>query len=179
MKWSLQQLQKYRTKGLELQEDADLSSILERDPEILNVSPIHVTGRADIGSDAVTFHLHVSGHLILPCARTLKEVKFPIDIHTIETFVANDLLDPDEEAEDEIHQIEGDRVDLLPVIEELVLLEKPMQVFSEEDLEEELPSGKHWEMLTEEQARQQVELEEKKPDPRLADLAKFFNQDKS
>lgn len=167
MKWTLSQLQKYRNKDFLLDETIRIDEIKQSDPTIRDVSPIHVTGRADIGSTKVTFHLKIEGYLILPCSRTLVDVKYPIHVETTETF----LLQVSEfELEEEAHQIKGDSIDLMPVIREILLLEVPMQVFCEEDTSKDAApqSGKDWEIIREED-------QSKKIDPRLAGLAKFFD----
>ena len=87
MKWTISQLQKIRDKDLQLDELVDVLDIRERDQQIRDVSPIRVKGRADISSTEITFHLHLSGELTLPCSRTLVDVKYPIDIDTKETFL--------------------------------------------------------------------------------------------
>ncbi|MCP3741741.1 YceD family protein [Rossellomorea sp. BNER] len=179
MKWSIIQLQKFRDKGLTLDETVTLDELKTRDPEIRGVSPISIKGRADISSDRVTFHLNITGTLILPCSRTLVDVGYPININTTETFLLKST-DYEDFEEEEIHQVQGDVIDLKPVVLELLLLEVPMQVFSEEARDDDnLPSGKNWEVLTEDQLQQAEQEEEKKVDPRLADLAKLFEQDKN
>ncbi|UTE71197.1 YceD family protein [Rossellomorea marisflavi] len=178
MKWSIIQLQKYRDKGMPIDETVDLNDIKEIDPQVIRVSPIHVTGRADIASNRVTFHLHIEGKLVLPCSRTLVEVDVPVDLHTIETYLLDERA-YDMYEEEEIHRIEGDVIDLKPAIRELLILEIPMQVLSDEAREQnEMPSGKDWEVMTEEQAHAVDKEEEKKVDPRLADLAKLLDQNK-
>ncbi|MGM0844487.1 MAG: YceD family protein [Bacillota bacterium] len=179
MKWSIIQLQKYRDKGMPLDETVDASEVKALDPQIRDVSPIHVTGRADISSDKVTFHLHIEGQLVLPCSRTLEDVYFPVDINTVETYLLK-ANEHDQYEEEEVHRIQGEVIDLMPAINELLVLEIPMQVFSEKAKDDEnLPSGKNWEVITEEQAIQAEEEEEKKVDPRLAGLAKLLEQDKN
>lgn len=70
-------------------------------------------------------------------------------------------------------------VDLTPVVEELLLVEIPMQVFSEDALEmSNLPRGKEWEMKTEEGNLLEQIAKEPKVDPRLAGLANFFDEKK-
>jgi uncharacterized protein len=179
LKWSIIQLQKFRGKSLELNEDVDLTEELKhQDPQIRDATPIHVTGTASITSEKVTFQLHLTGKLVLPCARTLIDVDFPIDTKTTEIFFLkpSDLLEGMED--DEIHTPVGDVVDLDPIIKEIVLLEIPMQVFSEQADDDHLPSGNDWEVLTEDQANQEEADGDKKVDPRLAELAKFFDEKK-
>ncbi|MGE8204195.1 YceD family protein [Heyndrickxia sp. NPDC080065] len=178
LKWSTIQLLKYRGKSIDINEIVDISENLKkRDPQIRGVSQIHVAGSADVTSEKVTFHLHVTGSLVLPCSRTLVDVDFPIDVKSTEIFLLNPHTSFDENEDDEIHRPTDDIVDLEPVIIELLLLEIPMQVFSETAKDDkQLPSGNEWEVITEEQVKQDVENKEKQVDPRLAGLAKFFDE---
>jgi uncharacterized protein len=167
MKWTLNQLQKYRNKDFPVDEIIRVDEIKETDPSIREVSPIHVIGRADIDSTKVTFHLKIEGHLILPCSRTLVDVNYPINVETTETFL---LQDSEYDGNDEVHQLKDDCIDLLPIIREIVLLEVPMQVFCEDvNSEGAAPqSGNDWEVVHEDD-------QSKKIDPRLEKLAKFFD----
>lgn len=128
---------------------------------------MHITGRADIDSSKVSFHLKIRGHLVLPCSRTLVDVNYPIDVETTETFLLKGL---DYETDEEVHQVKGDVIDLKPVLQEILLLEVPIQVFCDEGSSEEgaPQSGKDWEVIHEQK--------KDKIDPRLAGLAKLFDQ---
>lgn len=172
LKWSMIQLQKFRNKGLNIDETVNLESLKERDPEIRSVSPIQVRGRADIDSKKVTFHLNITGELILPSSRTLEDVHFPINIQSTETFLYE--VPEYDDHDDDLHQIDGEMIDVTPIIEELILLEIPMQVFSEENEEvpNDLSSGKDWAFVQEEDLKKDKGL-----DPRLAELAKLLNQE--
>lgn len=172
MKWSWVQLQKYRNKNFEMDEIIDLTHLKERDKQIRSISPIRVQGRADIQSERITFHIHITGELILPCARTLLDVRYPLDIHSTEIFHESVMEYDEENLDSEFHLLQGNQIDLTPVIEELILLEIPMQVYSEEA--EHLPSsfrsGKGWELIDEEQDVEKI-------DPRLAKLAQLLKND--
>ncbi|TKC18557.1 YceD family protein [Robertmurraya kyonggiensis] len=167
MKWTLSQLQKYRSKDYPIDEVVNLDEIKEIDPNIREVSPIHITGRADIDSSKVTFHLKIEGHLVLPCSRTLVDVNYPIDVETTETFLLKGL---DYETEEEVHQVKGEVIDLEPVLQEILLLEVPIQVFADEGSSEKgaPQSGNDWEVI--------FEQKKDKIDPRLAGLAKLLDQ---
>lgn len=171
MKWTLSQLQKYRNKDFPIDEIIRVDEVKQFDPTIRDVSPIHVTGRADIGSTKVTFHLNINGHFILPCSRTLVDILYPVNVETTETFL---LQVSDYDVEEEAYQVNGDVIDLMPVIREILLLEVPMQVFCEDfNSDEAAPqSGKDWQVINEED-------QSKKIDPRLAGLAKFFDENNS
>jgi uncharacterized protein len=169
LKWTLFQLNQLQHKGLEIDETVDVSEITTHS-DIRSIEAVHVTGRADLSSKKATFHLTVEGRMVLPCSRTLVDVDYPFTIKTTETF----LFQPAEyeSDEEELHTVEGDVVDLMPIIKEAIILEVPMQIFSDSpDKEEAAPqSGKDWGVITEED-------QEKKVDPRLAGLAKFFEKD--
>lgn len=168
MKWTISQLQKHRSKEFPIDEYVNLEEIKEIDPTIREVSPIHIKGRADIDSSKVTFHLKIEGHLILPCSRTLVDVNYPIDVETTETFLLKGL---NYDTEEEVHQVKGEVIDLGPVLQEILLLEVPIQVFCDEgsSTDEGAPqSGKDWEVIH--------EPKKDKIDPRLAGLAKLLDQ---
>jgi uncharacterized protein len=169
LKWSVHQLYELQQKGLKLDEHVDMSEVKEVEPQIRAIKPVRVTGRADISSSRVTFHLNISGEMTLPCSRTLVDVPYPFHVETTETFV----LKPVEfELDEDVHYVKGEVVDLYPIIKEHVLLEVPMQVFSDNpDAEGAAPqSGRDWEVVTEQEKTDQI-------DPRLAALQNFFKKD--
>ncbi|MCM3759334.1 DUF177 domain-containing protein [Alkalihalobacillus oceani] len=171
MKWSLQQLQAAKHKPFTFEETVDLTSLKEQNAEIRAVSPIDVRGEVTFSRSLWTFKLHLSGELILPCARTLADVRFPIDLNVSERFHPSaDEWIADEE-DDDIHPIEGESIDLLPYVKERILLEIPIQVYADDEAQRQAPpSGTDWELVTEEQQKNRI-------DPRLADLAKFFDKE--
>lgn len=164
MKWSVHELFKLQAKGLTIDESIELNELVESHPDLRKLSPIHVKGKADISSDKVTFHLHLSGVMTLPCARTLEDVEYPFQIHSKETFL---LQSQEFETDENTHHVQGEMVDLIPIIRELVLLEIPLQVFSDHAAPQE---GKGWKIVTEEEQKNKI-------DPRLAGLAKFFEKE--
>ena len=140
---------KFRNKGFEFEEIIHLDSLKERDPEIRSISPIRVSGTADIDTKQVTFHLHIKGELTLPSSRTLEDVQFPLDITSKEIFMYDV---PDDRMDENLHPIQGEMINLYPIIEELILLEIPIQVYGEEDeqIPESLKSGENWEFVIDE-----------------------------
>lgn len=172
MKWSINQLNQLARKGLTIDEIVDVSDLKDIDKTIRDVSPVHITGRGDLSSTKATFHLTISGSMILPCSRTLVDVKFPFEIRTTETFLLRDTSDFDLESDDDVHQVRGEVIDLLPLIKENILLEIPIQIFSDDSNSQDgaPQSGQDWEVISEEDNK-------KKIDPRLAGLAKFFEDE--
>jgi len=171
LKWTLSQLQKYRNTDFTIDETIRVDEIKQDDPTIREVSPIHIFGRGDVNSTKVTFHLKIEGHLILPCSRTLVDVKLPINVETTETFLLQGSVF---ETEEEAYQVKDDMVDIMPIIREILLLEVPLQVFCEDGKSDEATpqSGKDWELVHEEGQSEKI-------DPRLAGLAKFFDKNNS
>jgi uncharacterized protein len=69
------------------------------------------------------FYLDIKCTLVLPCAVSLDEVEYLIDLSVEEVFT--------EHKSDDSNIIEGITIDLLPIIWSNILLEKPMRVLSE------------------------------------------------
>ena len=173
MKWSINQLQRYRAGDMPLDQAVNLTSVMKRDREIRNIEPVHVTGSCTIGSSDLTCRFRLEGTLTLPCARTWEDVAFSFDIQSEETFSWDEMTIA---ADDEIHPVIGDVVDPRTVFEDLILLEIPLQVFSEQAEKVREREGKGWSYATEEVYNAQIENEKvSKVDPRLAGLAKFYD----
>lgn len=169
MKWTIHQLAKYRRSQMEIDEHVQLPELMNRNSEIRHVSPVHVTARCTVGATSLTCHFHLEGELILPCSRTWEDVPFPFSIDSTEVF---DWSEHSEES-DHVHPVKGEVIHVDPVLEELILLTIPLQVFKEDaDTPE---GGSFWSYATEEELAEK-EAGEQKTDPRLAELAKYFDQ---
>lgn len=170
MKWSLQELKNFYRKPLTFEQNVDASGVMEKDPEIRSIDPVYVEGYADVTQQKATFYLTIKGKMVLPCASTLVDVEFPFSVKTTEIFI----FDPNYtvfEDEESLHKVEGHYVDLLPVIEEHILLEKPLKITAGDVTDGPAPKeGKGWQRITDEDRQNRV-------DPRLAGLAKFFDKD--
>ena len=174
MKWSIHQLSKYRKDGMPLDTNVQLDNLKTRNSDIRNVSPVHVKGLCTFGASQMTCQLTISATLTLPCARTWEDVEYPVNIDTVEVF---SWIDKEQRGDvnGDIHYIDGDVVDMKPVLEELILLEVPMQVFKE-NTEGQVQGGKFWSYSTDEDVEIANKVDEPKLDPRLAALAKYFDQ---
>ncbi|SOB92318.1 uncharacterized protein SAMN05880501_101479 [Ureibacillus xyleni] len=175
MKWSIHQLSKYRQNGMPIDAEVQLDDVKKRNSDIRHISPVHVKGHCTFGASQMTCQFTLTATLTLPCARTWEDVEYPIKVDAVEIF---SWIDPElrgNDDEEDIHYIDGEVIDLKPVLEELVLLEVPMQVFKE-NTEGQVQGGKGWSYSTEDDVARQNENDEPKVDPRLADLAKYFDQ---
>lgn len=177
MKWSIHQLQRYRQGAMSLDETVDLESIKQRNPEIREITPVHVTGSCTIGAKTITCHFRLEGTMTLPCARTWEDVAFHFSVESDEEFSWDEAI---YSIDDEIHPVVGEVVDPTPVFEELLLLEIPLQVFSKHADKMTHAKGKGWSYSTDEEYNAKLRKDmETKVDPRLAVLAKLFeSQDK-
>lgn len=174
MKWSINQLQRYRQGDMPLDQAVNLDSVMKRDREIRNIEPVHVTGSCTIGSDDLTCRFRLEGTMTLPCARTWEDVAYPFVIESEERFSWDEMVLA---ADDEVHPVTGDFVDPTSVFEDLILLEMPLQVFSEQAKKMRHAEGKGWSYATEEAYNAQIEEEKgTKVDPRLAGLANFYDK---
>ncbi|OEH93937.1 YceD family protein [Bacillus solimangrovi] len=170
MKWHVSELNKYRKEGFTFNKTVDVSDLKEFNAEVREVSPVHVTGEVHFAGAKAIFTMQIKGELILPCARSLADVNYPFEIEAREIFSLNSES-YSEDTDEDIHEIDGEVLDLTPIIRENILLEIPMQVFSDNpNSEGKAPmSGKGWEVITEEQKEERI-------DPRLEKLQQFFNK---
>jgi len=123
MKWTIQELIRNAKSNNEISADVDLSSYVNG-IEVLDISVVHVEGEYEVyDNNEFVFYLDIDCTLTLPCAITLKPVKYPMHVETEESFTTFKDDDP--------HHIEGITIDLLPIIWSNILLEMPMRVVSE------------------------------------------------
>ncbi|KMK77103.1 YceD family protein [Alkalihalobacillus pseudalcaliphilus] len=174
MIWSLQELQAAKQKPLIFKETIELSELKELEKDIRAVAPVQLQGQIDYVKNFITFSFNLQTELTLPCSRTLVDVPLSIDKDVVERFQLEgfDSFQIDEERlDDDVHSVEGHQIDLKPYVMEQILLEIPMQIFADVVEEPKAPKeGKDWEIVTEEDLNNRI-------DPRLADLAKFFDKE--
>ncbi|MGL4818490.1 MAG: YceD family protein [Bacilli bacterium] len=163
MKWSIYQLKKQAYRLVPFDEQVELPTLLERNKDIAALQSCHVKGTIDTSASKITVSMKIDAHLLLHSSRTYEEVPFHVELDVQETF----LLEDGQDASEEYEVLEGETLNLIPLVEELVLLEIPLQVYAPGD--EDAPrGGQGWTIIEE------VE-ETEKVDPRLAKLAQFFN----
>ncbi|TMN23480.1 YceD family protein [Lentibacillus cibarius] len=144
-------------------EQVDVSELETMNNDIREINSVHVYGTADDQGNDIIFSFSIDGEMVLPCARTLADVPYPFAINALEIF-SESPYDIDDEDND-IHPIEGEVLDLTPLIKENILLEVPYRVFSddEEVISQASFEGEGWEFISEGKR-------EKKTDPRMKKL---------
>lgn len=153
-------------------ESVDVSELESLNNDIRKIDTVQVKGICTMDRDEFIFSFSIQGEMILPCARTLVDVHYPIEIQATEIFSTS--LDIDEEdEEDGVHQITGETIDLTPYIKENIILTMPYRVFSDE---KGLESGEGWALSTEDEFNKE---KEETIDPRLAKLQSLLDNDKN
>lgn len=122
MKWTTHELIKLENINNKIDVEVDLSEYIIG-TDIIRMSTVEIIGDFEIvDSEEFVFYLDIRCTLVLPCALTLDEVEYFVDLSVEEVFSMN--------KNDDSNMIEGITIDLLPIIWSNILLEKPMRVLS-------------------------------------------------
>ncbi|MBM7837542.1 uncharacterized protein JOC54_000773 [Alkalihalobacillus xiaoxiensis] len=171
MKWTIQQLQQARYETIHFDELVEMEEVLTEHPDVRGSSSIQFKGTIVAKRNVYTFQFTISGKLTLPCSRTLADVDWPFEIEGTAHFVLQGETRPVELVEEDCYSYSGEELDVSHLLQERILVEIPIQVFADNPSNVLAPpSGKDWELITDKAKQKQV-------DPRLADLAKFFDKE--
>lgn len=177
MKFAIGELRKRATdEPYYFNEVVDLTELEQLNNDIRKIKSVTVKGYCIYKSGEFIFSLNIKGNLILPCARTLVDVPYFIDIQTTEIFTTSEQLTKEDE-ENDIHPIRGEVLDLLPVIKENIILDLPYRIFANDKTieNEAILEGNGWKIVTEEDS---VKEEKNSIDPRLEKLNALLNNKK-
>ncbi|CAK8054649.1 YceD family protein [Eupransor demetentiae] len=180
MKFSKQQLIKYRQEPLVIDESIDLApAVAERFSDlILSVSPLQVKAQIQsLDNDDIILSAKVTGDAKVPSSRSLEPVDFPIDMDIQERYLADPSRLDDYEDDEMVFAIEKDTIDLDKIILDNLVASLPSQILTKEEAASDaLPKGQDWQVISEKEFQQEEnKKEEEKPlDPRLAKLDDFF-----
>lgn len=182
MKWSLQELSKYRGTPLEFDETLDVAELLrQKDSMIQNADPVRVVGFIAPSEDSYILHYKLETILDIPSTRSLELVRYPLSFSVDELFMTPEQFQKrsDEVEAHDVLLIETQTIDLDESVADNIVLSIPLQILTEEEQEgKELPSGQGWTVLSQEQYQEEMEQEqETKVDPRLAKLSDLFKED--
>lgn len=176
LKFAVSQIQKDALQQpMTFDREVDVSEIETLENDILKAFPVQVVGSVVLQGEEMIFSFNISGKVILPCARTLVEVPYDFDIDALEIFTTASTM-TEEDEEDEVHFVDGEVIDLTPLIKENILLEIPYRVYSknEEVLRNALVQGDGWELV--EESEEVKEDKEQPIDPRLNKLKQFMDK---
>lgn len=174
MKWTLKEIQEHRGEPLHFTEIVNREeSLMKRDREILAVSDIKATGFLLYENRSVLANFQIDYTITLPSSRSLEPVEVSMSVPIFETYVEDEeSYETSEELNDIVIPIENNEVNLIPAIEDMILLNIPVQIFTEEELSSsELPQGADWSVVSEDDYQQKrAKQKEEQVDPRLAEL---------
>lgn len=129
MKWSLQQLYKYRQDPLEFSDVAKYDEYIKGFADIIRIDDVQYCGTAFcVNDDLYRFNLHIETIMYLEDARTLDEVAYPISLDVEEVFTKDERFITDD---NDYRFIEKNTIDLYDVIWENIILEKPISITKE------------------------------------------------
>ena len=119
---------------------------------VTSIDDVKITGTITVDSmQEIYLNLEVNGAMIIPCAITLKPVNYPFSINIEGTL--EEIL---EETPEKTINCQN-RLDILPIIWENILMEIPMRVVSEDAEDAEL-SGDGWRLITDDEKKENSEL---------------------
>lgn len=127
--------------------------------DIRKISKVEVEGFILNNEEEYELDIDVSGVMVLPCARTLKDVNYPFNIKINEVIGEND---------DNSLEIIQNRLDIFPIVWQNILVDVPLRVLAPDAKEESL-EGDGWRLITEDTNEEAI-------DPRLAKLKDYIKE---
>ena len=130
-----------------------------KNTDIRRISPVKVEGYIFNNEEDFELNITIKGTMILPCARTLKDVEYPFSSEIDEIIGEND---------DNSLEINQNRLDIFPIVWQNILVDVPLRVLAP-DASDEPASGDGWRLITEDTNEEVI-------DPRLAKLKDYINE---
>ena len=127
--------------------------------DIRRISPVKVIGYVYNNEEELELSITIKGTMVLPCARTLKDVNYPFNIEI------NDVIGQNSDNSLEINQ---NTLDIFPIVWQNILVDVPLRVLAP-DAEEESIEGDGWRLITEDDKNEEI-------DPRLSKLKDYFKE---
>lgn len=183
MKWTLKEIQEHRGEPVYFTETVNReATLMDRDKEILAVSDIKATGFLLYENHSVLANFQIDYTITLPSSRSLEPVNLTFSVPIFETYVEDEMsYEGYSNPEEVIIPIEDGMVDLVPAIDDNILLNIPTQVLSEEEQQSShMPQGNNWSVVSEDDLKQQRAKEkEEHIDPRLAGLKALLKDEEN
>lgn len=169
MKWSRLELLQAKHGTIVFEDTIDFEpAIFSKMHQIRGLRDVTVSGNIhyDESMERIFADLDIEGVMIVPCSITLEDVEYDFHTKSLEVFSFDKTDDED------VHEVKGDVVELLPVIFQLILMEVPLKIVKK-GLRK-YPKGDGWEVVKEEDY---IKAKNDEIDPRLAKLKEFKLED--
>lgn len=171
---------KKRHAGIDFEEELDIKTeLIERHPNLIDVSLANVKGNVAYEKGLYLLTYQLTYQLTLPSSRSMLPVSLEDSYLVTEAFIeASEVTAKQEMVDDElVLVIEGDSIDLKESVIDNILLNIPLRVLTPEEADsDDLPSGEHWTVLTQDQYQAQQEEKKKETNP-FAALSGLFDHD--
>lgn len=161
---------------LYLDQDLDFSQLIGRHPQLVAVQPVTFKGQMYRQGNLIVLEGELAGSYTLQCSRCLEPYSEPFKLSVVERFDLSPFARDDgvdQEEDGEIHPVRGQILDLVPFLEEHILLSIPFVPSCGDEAvcrTKMKQQGKDWIF--------NAQPVEGGPDPRLAKLARFFEREK-
>ncbi len=180
LNWDVQDVRRYKDKPFEFEEKLDLTAELkQRSNEILDATPVEVAGQLFNDNGLVISDVKVKTTLKVPSTRSLLPVELPLDIRINEAYNVENVETEDLEDYNVVIPVDEEEptINVYESIIDNILLSIPQKVLTEKEATENImPSGKNWEVISEDDFKKQKEEEHVNPEfAKLKDL--FKNND--
>lgn len=180
LNWDVQDVRRYKDKPFEFEEKLDLTAELKkRSEDVLDAEPVEVKGQLFNDNGLVISDVKVKTTLKVPSTRSLLPVELPLDIRINEAYNVDNVATEDLEDYNVVIPVdeEDPTVNVYESVIDNILLSIPQKVLTKKEAEENImPSGKNWEVISEDDFKKQKEEEHVNPEfAKLKDL--FKNND--
>lgn len=159
MKIDLTKLMFNNLHRIPVQGEIIIPSEMLENTDIRRISPVKVNGFVSNNEENYELDINITGEMVLPCCRTLKDVNYPFDIHI------DEIIDENNDNSLEIIQ---NSLEIFPIVWQNILVDVPLRVLAP-DAKDEPIEGDGWRLITE-------ETNEEKVDPRLAKLKDYIKE---
>lgn len=142
-----------------------------KDRGILSISEISFSGEGTYSPRKITVTGELRFDAVLSCSRCLTPIEQSFTIPIEESFVwKGEGVQSEADLDEGVHLYEGDEIDLIPPLEEWVYLTLPLYPLCKSDCKGLCP------VCGTNRNEKECGCNQEKIDPRLAGLAKFFEQ---
>ncbi len=162
MKYNINELMKHGQTPFKVNETVDFSSIASKHHDIRKIYPVKITGTGQLSGEDVVFDLNIKCDVVLPCALTLEDVNYHMDINTKEYFTFKEYA-KEEDYDFDMNIVTGHVIELANVVWQNIVVNIPIRVVSENADEKMQKEGKNWEIVDENNKKKEI-------DPRFSKL---------
>ncbi|MBU5673128.1 YceD family protein [Paenibacillus brevis] len=159
-------------RPVDLHQELDISHVIKGRKDIAGAGPLKADLRA-VSSEGGVVRVtgNLAGQLDMFCSRCLKPVSHKVDIPFEESFKQSDHSDSEpEDGEEEVTYVAEDQLNLVPYIEEALLLNLPYAVICSDDCKGLCP------ICGTDRNERDCGCNTERIDPRLASLGDFFKK---